>query len=50
VVAPVAQSRPDLEILFDLAQRLSLGAHFCHGDIEAAFNEQLVRIVHKFIN
>jgi anaerobic selenocysteine-containing dehydrogenase len=41
VVAPVAQSRPDLEILFDLAQRLGLGAHFCHGDIEAAFNEQL---------
>src|SRR5271166_614568 len=41
VVAPVAQSRPDLEILFDLAQRLGLGTHFCHGDIEAAFNEQL---------
>ena len=41
VVAPVAESRPDLEILFDLAQRLGLGAHFFDGDIEAAFNQQL---------
>jgi anaerobic selenocysteine-containing dehydrogenase len=41
VVAPVAESRLDLEILFDLARRLGLGAHFYDGDIEAAFNEQL---------
>ncbi len=41
VVQPVSESRPDLEILFDLAQRLGLGAHFCDGDIEAAFNQQL---------
>ncbi|MGA8659750.1 MAG: molybdopterin dinucleotide binding domain-containing protein [Chthoniobacterales bacterium] len=37
----MAESRPDLEILFELAQRLGLGAHFYDGDIEAAFNEQL---------
>jgi anaerobic selenocysteine-containing dehydrogenase len=41
VVPPVAESRPDLEILFDLATRLGLGAQFFDGDIEAAFNHQL---------
>jgi len=41
MVAPVAGSRPDLEILFDLAGRLGLGAHFWNGDIEAALNYQL---------
>jgi anaerobic selenocysteine-containing dehydrogenase len=41
VVAPVAESRPDLEILFDLAGLLGLGAHFWDGDIEAALNYQL---------
>jgi anaerobic selenocysteine-containing dehydrogenase len=37
----VAEARPDLEIVFDLATRLGLGAHFFDGDIEAAFNYQL---------
>jgi anaerobic selenocysteine-containing dehydrogenase len=41
VVPPVAESRPDLEIIFDLATRLGLGAQFFDGDIEAAFNYQL---------
>ena len=41
VVAPVAESRPDLEILFDLAGRLGLSVQFWNGDIEAALNYQL---------
>jgi anaerobic selenocysteine-containing dehydrogenase len=41
VVPPVAESRPDLEILFDLAKRLGLGEQFFDGNIEAAFNYQL---------
>ena len=41
VVQPLYESRPDLEILFDLAQRLGLGEHFFDGDIEAAWNFQL---------
>jgi len=41
VVHPLYESRPDLEILYDLATRLGLGAHFFHGDLEAAFNYQL---------
>ena len=41
VVPPVHEARPDLEILFDLATRLGVGAYFFDGDIEAAFNYQL---------
>ena len=41
VVQPLYESRPDLEILFDLAQRLGLGEHFFDGDVEAAWNFQL---------
>ena len=41
VVRPVHEARPDLEIIFALAQRLGLGAHFFGGDIEMAFNHQL---------
>ena len=41
VVPPVHEARPDLEIIFDLAQRLGLGDHFFGGDIESAFDYQL---------
>jgi anaerobic selenocysteine-containing dehydrogenase len=41
VVPPVAESRSDLEIIFDLAGRLGLGAHFFDGDLAAAFNHHL---------
>ena len=41
VVPPVHETRPDLEIIFDLAQRLGLGDHFFGGDIESAFNYHL---------
>jgi anaerobic selenocysteine-containing dehydrogenase len=41
VVPPLPESRPDLEILFDLATRLGVGQHFFDGDVEAAFNFQL---------
>ena len=41
VVPPLHESRSDLEILFDLATRLGVGAHFFDGDLDAAFNYQL---------
>jgi anaerobic selenocysteine-containing dehydrogenase len=41
LVAPRGESRSDLQIVFDLATRLGLGAHFWNGDIEAAFRHQL---------
>jgi anaerobic selenocysteine-containing dehydrogenase len=41
VIAPLHDSRPDLEIIFDLADRLRLGEHFFDGDIEAAWNHHL---------
>jgi anaerobic selenocysteine-containing dehydrogenase len=41
VIPPLYESRPDLEIVFDLAGRLGLGKHFFEGNIEAAFNYQL---------
>ena len=41
VVPPVHEARPDLEIIFDLAQRLGLRDHFFGGDIESAFNYHL---------
>lgn len=41
VVAPRGEARSDLQIVFDLATRLGLGAHFWDGDIEAAFRHQL---------
>jgi anaerobic selenocysteine-containing dehydrogenase len=41
VVQPVHETRPDLDIIFDLAQRLGLGEHFFGGDMEAAFNYHL---------
>ena len=41
VVAPLYESRPDMEIIFDLAGRLGLGEQFFNGDIDAAVNFQL---------
>jgi anaerobic selenocysteine-containing dehydrogenase len=43
VVKPVYESRSDLEVIFDLATRMDLGAHFFEGDVEAAFNFELAR-------
>jgi anaerobic selenocysteine-containing dehydrogenase len=41
VVEPRGEARSDTEIVFDLARRLGLGAHFWDGDIEAAYRYQL---------
>jgi anaerobic selenocysteine-containing dehydrogenase len=41
VVEPQGEARSDTEIVFDLASRLGLGAHFWDGDIEAAYRYQL---------
>jgi anaerobic selenocysteine-containing dehydrogenase len=41
VVEPQGEARSDTEIVFDLASRLGLGAHFWGGDIEAAYRYQL---------
>lgn len=41
VVEPRGEARGDVEIIFDLACRLGLGAHFWDGDIEAAYRSQL---------
>ena len=41
VVEPQGEARSDTEIIFDLASRLGLGAHFWDGDIEAAYRYQL---------
>ncbi len=41
VVEPRGEARSDTKIVFDLACRLGLGAHFWDGDIEAAYRYQL---------
>ena len=41
VVEPRGEARSDTEIIFDLAHRLGLGAHFWDGDLEAAYRFQL---------
>ncbi|WP_079127286.1 molybdopterin-dependent oxidoreductase [Streptomyces sp. TP-A0874] len=41
MVEPVGASRSDLEIVFELACRLGMGADFFDGDIEAAWNHVL---------
>jgi anaerobic selenocysteine-containing dehydrogenase len=41
VVPPRGEARADTAIIFDLACRLGLGAHFWDGDIEAAYRHQL---------
>jgi anaerobic selenocysteine-containing dehydrogenase len=40
-VQPLHESRSDLDIIFNLTQRLGLSEHFFDGDIKAAFNYQL---------
>ncbi len=41
LVPPLGEARSDLQIIFDLATRLGLGAAFWDGDIDAAFRHQL---------
>jgi anaerobic selenocysteine-containing dehydrogenase len=41
VVPPQHESRPDLEVIFALAQRLGVGEHFFAGNMDAAFDYQL---------
>jgi anaerobic selenocysteine-containing dehydrogenase len=41
VAQPRGEARSDTEIVFDLACRLGLGAHFWDGEIEAAYHYQL---------
>jgi anaerobic selenocysteine-containing dehydrogenase len=41
MVEPQGEARSDTEVVFELAQRLSLGAHFWDGDIQAAYRYQL---------
>ena len=41
VVAPAGESRPDIEIIFELAVRLGLADQFWGGDVSAAFEARL---------
>jgi anaerobic selenocysteine-containing dehydrogenase len=41
VVEPRGEARSDTDIVFDLACRLDLGAHFWGGDVDAAYRYQL---------
>jgi anaerobic selenocysteine-containing dehydrogenase len=41
VVPPLANTRSDLAVIFDLACRLGLGQHFFGGDLEQAWRYQL---------
>jgi anaerobic selenocysteine-containing dehydrogenase len=41
VVEPRGEARSDTRIVFDLACRLGLGAHFWDGDVDAAYRHQL---------
>lgn len=41
VIKPVGESRPDTEIIFELAKRLELAEQFFDGDMNAALNYQL---------
>src|SRR6266851_7930593 len=41
IVEPRGEARSDTEIVFELACRLGLGAHFWDGDVEAAYRYQL---------
>ena len=41
VVAPQHESRPDLEIIFDLALRMGFGEQFWNGSLEKAFDHIL---------
>lgn len=41
VIKPLYESRPDMEIIFDLAKRMGLDDKFWNGDVEAGFKYQL---------
>ena len=41
LVPPVGESRSDLEVIFDLADRLGLGRDFFDGDVHAGWEHQL---------
>ena len=41
VVEPRGEARSDTDIVFGLATRLGLGAHFWDGDVDAAYRQQL---------
>jgi len=41
IVEPRGEARSDTEIIFDLARRLGLGAHFWDGDVAAAYRYRL---------
>ncbi len=41
VIPPLYETRPDMEIIFDLACRLDLGNQFWGGKVEEAFDSQL---------
>jgi len=41
IAPPPGEARADTAIIFDLAQRLDLGAQFWDGDIDAAYRDQL---------
>jgi anaerobic selenocysteine-containing dehydrogenase len=41
VAEPQGEARGDTEIVFELARRLGLGAHFWEGDVQAAYRHQL---------
>lgn len=44
MVEPVGDSRSDTEVVFDLAQRLGMGAEFFDGDITAGWDHQLAPV------
>ncbi|MCA1696260.1 MAG: molybdopterin-dependent oxidoreductase, partial [Actinobacteria bacterium] len=41
LVPPVGEARSDIEIIFDLANRLALGEHFFDGDVDAGWAHHL---------
>ncbi|MGD9997115.1 MAG: molybdopterin dinucleotide binding domain-containing protein, partial [Ilumatobacteraceae bacterium] len=41
LVPPIGESRPDIEVIFDLAERLGLGDHFFGGDVDSGWRFQL---------
>ncbi len=41
LVPPVGEARPDVQVVFDLAMRLGLGAQFFAGDVDAGWRHQL---------
>jgi anaerobic selenocysteine-containing dehydrogenase len=41
LVPPIGESRPDTEIIFDLASRMGLGDKFWNGDIDAGYRALL---------